>query len=182
MKTWRELIRDVAREAELPEKTARAVLQTLVDVASRSLEEQTPVKLHGLCILQPVWREPRVLRSLHDRRKMFLDGRWTLGVRPASRLRKRLAATTPQRWHDAQHQHAWQLAETLIDDLAVYHPGRIPEGLSEETPDTEVIAGCAEAFGPTWRRAVKTFEAEVPEAVREEGAYLARAARARWGA
>lgn len=104
--TWTELIDAVAEEASLPKATARKSLEALVAVATTRLESHEAVRLNNLCTLQPVWRRARVLRSLHDKRKMFLDGRWSLTVRPAKRLRDRLVAQSPQHWRDGDHQAA----------------------------------------------------------------------------
>lgn len=179
VKSWVALIAEVAAEAEVSESVARAALEALVEVASRSLEGEEAVKLHGLCTLRPVWRAPRVLRSLHKRRKMFLDGRWSLTVKAANRLRERLAAKSPQRWREADHQAAWQLAETLVGDLAAYHPSKAPE-LEATASDEAILVACARAFGPAWRRVARTYDDQVAEDVRAEGSYLAWAAAARW--
>lgn len=176
---WTDLVERVAARTGLPETRVRSILNSTVAVSLEALAEGQDVSLRGLGTLTSRWREPATLRSIGDRRRLRVDGRFVPKFRAARRLRAALAERTPQRWRDPAHQTAWRVAETLISDLALYHQARAPQ-LDPAAPAAEVEAACVAAFGPVWRRVRETFDAKVSADVRAMDDYLSLAARSRW--
>ena len=176
---WTELIERVAERTGLPQAQVKETLDTLTEVVLASIRDGEDVRLRGLCTLSLRWQEGRQLRSVADHRRIVLDGRWVPRLRPAASVREVALARSPQRWRDPRQQSAWQLAETLIGDLDLYHRGRAPL-VSRDAPLPEVADACREAFGTDWARVMTTWEAQVPVDVRAEGDHLLRTARVRW--
>lgn len=178
---WRALVGRTAAVTGMPKSQIDRVLEAFVKVAAEAITAPGTVKLKRIGTLSAEWRDGRVLRSPRDQRRMFLDGRFQLTFRPAESVKQQLAAATPQHWRDATHQGAWRLAETLLSDLELYHPDKVPRSLGLETPEGEVRTACEQAFGQHWRRVISTWEQGVPEPVRASRDYLALCARMRWG-
>lgn len=177
---WTALIKEVSEKTGQSERTVREVLRTMVDVSLSALTEGEEVHLHGLCTVSSRWQEPRTLRSVHDQQTLLLNGRFVPRLRPAARLRRHLADRTPQHWRDPAHQNAWRVAQTLIDDLALYSAGAEP-ALTTDSPHADVHRACAVTFGPLWNQVLHTYNREIPEPIRQEYDHLAHAARQQWG-
>ncbi len=177
---WSDVAAEVATRADLPASTVRLVLKTAIDVVVERLAAGETVSVHGLGTFGSRWRAPTLFRSVDDRRKVRLDGRFVARFRPASRLREALMTRTPQHWRDPAHQAAWRVADTLVGDLALYHGASAPQELATDSEPSVVDQVCDRSFGPTWARCRATYDARVPPEVRERADYLALAARARW--
>lgn len=177
---WRELVDRTAVKTGLSKAQVDRILEAFVEVASDAITAPGSVKLKRIGTLVAEWRGGRVLRSPRDHKRMFLDGRFQLAFRPSESVKQELAARSPQMWKSPEHQGAWRLAETLLSDLELYHPDKVPRVLGMNTPDAEVLAVCESAFGVHWRRVMTAWEAGVPEAVRKSRDYLAHCARVRW--
>lgn len=178
---WSEIIEEVAERTGMPQSRTKLVLDTLIEVLVERVAEGDKVVLWGLGTLYSRWNESRTLRSISDGRRIRIDGRWAPQFRPSTRLRTLLAQRSPQHWRDPDHQNAWKVAETLVGDLALYHPDQAP-ALEEDVEFTTVIDACEESFGPLWQRVRLTYESQVPRNVRLTADYLGMAARARWAA
>ncbi len=177
--TWTELTRSVAESAGAPVALTRRVLDALLDEISSSLEQDREVKLPRVGTLAASWREPQTVRSLDDGRKMLVGGRHVVKFRASGVLRERLAARTPQRWRDPAHQQAWRLAETLVADLAAYHPTLVPVDLPEDASAERIEELCAAAFGTAWDTALAAYAARTSPETQAE-CYLGLSARRRW--
>ena len=145
--TWAELSKRVAERSGESKAATQRVLDALVAEMSDALAEGGAVSLPRVGSISSSWRESRTLRSIGDGRKILLDGRYVARFRPAQGLRERLTGRTPQNWKSPQHQQAWRLAETLIGDLALYHPESVPKDVRAEDPAEAVEARCASSFG-----------------------------------
>lgn len=178
--TWTDLSRRVAERAGLPAATTRRALDALLEELVTSLEKGEELRLPRIGTFSAVWRKPRALRSLTDGRKMFLSGRYVPRFKVSTALRSRLEGRTAQNWRDPAHQKAWRLAETLIADLAAYHPSSVPTDITPDLDVAQVQARCAAAFGPAWALAAATFGERTPPETHGEG-YLGLAAARRWG-
>ena len=176
---WTSLIEQVSERSGRPAPEVKEILESMVEVCIEALAEGEDLTLRGLGAVGSRWLEPRSLRSVHDSRRLMMDGRWVARFRPAARLRDALMARTPQRWRDPRHQAAWRLAETLVGDLDLYHGDRAPK-LDDQTPLPMVASICAVAFGPMWERVVQTWNAQVPPGIRAEGQHLLMVAHERW--
>lgn len=177
---WNELIRAVANRTEMDPKLVRSVLDSFSAVAVEQLSEGESVTLRNVGALSSAWREPRSLRSIADHRTIRLDGRFVPRFRPSEPLRRALGARTPQRSRSPEHQEAWRVAETLIDDLELYHSADAPRGMAVDTDSETVHVACTIAFGSLWKQVTQTYESEVPEEIRMQHDYLAEAALRRW--
>jgi len=174
---WTELVKEIASESSQSERDVRQILDAMVSVTTSKLLAGEDVPVRGLGTISSRWRAARTLRSVQDQRKIMLDGRFVPRFRPSKSLRDAVAGRTPQHWRDPQHQAAWRIAETLVGDLALYHAGRAPSAVTENTPPSDVRMSCVEAFGPLWAQVERTYAQQVAGAVRSEGDYLGLAAR-----
>lgn len=177
--SWSTLLERVSERSGRPMDEVKEILEAFVEVSLEALSEGNDVPIRGLGTLGSRWLEPRSLRSVHDSRRLMLDGRWVSRFRASSRVRDALLSRTPQRWRDPRHQAAWRLAEALVGDLDLYHGDRAPK-LDEQTPLPMVASICAVAFGSVWERVVQTWNAQVPPGIRAEGQHLLRVAHDRW--
>lgn len=175
--TWSELTRRVAERSGESRAAATRVLEALLEEISAGIESGETVNLPRVGRLTSTWREARTLRSVEDGRKLMLDGRYVPRFRPATALRDRLAAKTPQHWKDPAHQAAWRVAETLIGDLALYHGSLAPADLTAELPPDEVEQRCATSFGSHWERVRTAFGERAPGIT---APLLGLSARRRW--
>lgn len=175
-----ELIRALSERSGVSQADARRVMDALSEVTREALLADEAVPLKGVGTLRSQWRPSKAIRSIRDRRKVMLDGRYGVRFQASGALKAALAARTPQRWRDPAHQRAWREAETLLGDLELYHADDAPNGLDPALSDDALGAACEDAFGPMWDRVVMSFEARVDAAVREERDYLLLAARRRW--
>jgi len=178
--TWRELVDRTATKTGMSKAQVDRVLEAFVEVASDAITAPGSVKLKRIGTLAAEWRCGRVLRSPRDQKRMFLDGRFQLAFRPSESVKQGLASRSPQLWKSPEHQGAWRLAETLLSDLELYHPDKVPKAITMDTPDAEIGGVCESAFGVHWRRVMKAWEDGVPEAVRQSRDHLAQCARVRW--
>ncbi|MCB9687711.1 MAG: HU family DNA-binding protein [Alphaproteobacteria bacterium] len=177
--TWAELSKRVATRSGESKAATQRVLDALMSEVSDALAEGGSVSLPKVGRISSAWRESRTLRSIGDGRKMMLDGRYVARFKAAQALRERLTERTPQSWRSPQAQQAWRLAETLIGDLALYHPESVPADVKADDSAEQVEARCASSFGAHWERVVGTFRARTEGASLDEP-YLALAARRRW--
>lgn len=177
--TWAELSKRVATRSGESKAATQRVLDALVAEMSDALADGGSVTLPRVGRISSAWRESRTLRSIGDGRKMMLDGRYVARFKAAQALRERLTGRTPQNWRSPEHQQAWRLAETLVGDLALYHPESVPKDVTAEDSAEQVEARCASSFGAHWERVVGTFRTRT-ENVSLDEPYLAMAARRRW--
>jgi nucleoid DNA-binding protein len=182
--TWKELVRETAKRANISlrqaEKVLGAFLATLSDQMTDAEFERLTLPRIGTFVSQ--WSPPRVVRAPHDRKRLYVDGRFRISFRTSKVLQEQVAAHSSQHWRSPAHQAGWRLAETLVSDLELYHPGRNPSGVRFSTPDGDVRAAAAEVFGVHWVRAVRTYDNDVAEATRAEHDHLTTAVRSRWAA
>lgn len=177
--TWSELVRRVAERTGRPRDEVKETLDALADTILEDVAAGEEVPIRGVCLIGSRWQDAHALRSIADRRRLVLDGRWVPRLRSSAPLRQVLLARSPQRWRDPRHQAAWRLAEALIGDLDLYHKSRAPR-LDEDTPLPMVASICAVAFSGLWERVIETWNAQVSPEIRGEGEHLLRVARARW--
>lgn len=184
---WTELVAAVAAKTGQPEKVVRDVMNTAMGLAIERAVAGGEVTLKGIGVLASRWRKPRAVRSVVDQRKVMLGGRHVPLVRISRSLKARMADRSPQTWRNPEFQQAWRMAETLVGDLDLYHPDRKPS-IPLEANDEAVLSLCQQSFGGLWRRVVRTWDKEIPAALRDRlqatGApsLLAQAARAQWPA
>ncbi|MCB9680735.1 MAG: HU family DNA-binding protein [Alphaproteobacteria bacterium] len=178
---WSELIHEVAQRTGQSVTVTREVLAAFEDVAADAIAEGGSVRVPALGTLGSKWRKPRTVRSITDHQAMYLDGRHVPTFRPSAALRRRLEGLTPQNWREDAHQEAWRMADTLVDDLFLYHAHMAPAVDADADP-SDVEAHCAGAFGPLWERVVSTYQQVVPAHVRTRAAYLGMAAQRRLAA
>lgn len=176
--TWNDLLQQVANRAGVPRSTVRTVLETLVQVATEQVSRGEDVPLHGLGTLSRKWNKGRVVRSVANRRKMWIGGRHTPKFRPSAALRRALQPEDPD-WKSEAHQKAWRLAEALIDDLSLYHSALAPDDLTVDQAPDEVVQRCADAFGGHWEQVEATWKERVDPSVTTP--FLGVVARRRWG-
>ena len=156
------------------------VLKALKEVVGEELGEGRPASVPGVASLDAYWRNPSVVRAPNGRR-MLVDGRHIVRVRASGKLQDVVAARTPQYARDPAHQAAWRLAETLLGDLAMYHPDGLPRDVPEDASEEVLLAHCRVSFGPAWEKAVETYEVGVPAEVRAARNYLGMVALRLWG-
>lgn len=178
--TPRDVIDAVVVRTGLPRAQVRRVVEALVGAVTDAVARGEDVPVAGLGTFGSRWGGERTVRSVHDGRKLALDGQYRPVFRPASALRDALRSRTPQLMRDPGHQRAWRLAEALVGDLALYHGHLAPTGLPADAPPADVHARCADAFGESWARVRASWDAQTPEAVRAARDHLAHAARRRW--
>lgn len=176
---WRDLQDAVASQSGLPVNVVRRVLQVMMDVSIEALVKGDDIPLRGVGVLSAKWKPPRVVRSVANRRKLRIDGRFVPRFQPARSLRQALVERTAQTWRDPAHQDAWRVAETLVGDLDLYHPDKAPRLTGEEEPGA-VRGVCTRSFGRLWTQVEGRFAEQVPEAIRADADYLAQAALTRW--
>ncbi|MEZ4320316.1 MAG: HU family DNA-binding protein [Myxococcota bacterium] len=176
---WTDLITTVAARAGTSIDDTREVLNAFVDVSTQQIVDGERVVVRGLGTLGTRWVGSRTLRSVSDGRKLRLDGRHVAQFRPSRSLKQSLVKQSPQLWRDERHQKAWKVAETLVADLALYHPTQAPK-LDADAPSTTIQDACSASFGPLWARVRTTYEAQVPAEIRASKDYLALAAHSRW--
>lgn len=177
---WTELVTRVAARTGFAEDQVRSVFSTLTDEVGDALERGEHVTLRGLGSIEARWLPERTLRSVHDGRRIAVDGRFQAVFRPADGIRAVLRRRTPQLLKDPAHQRAWRLAETLVSDLGLYHVSETPTDLSQDSGLGEVDTSCKRALGAAWTRARATYDTQTPADVRLSRDYLAMAARRRW--
>ncbi|MCB9761485.1 MAG: HU family DNA-binding protein [Alphaproteobacteria bacterium] len=177
---WTELIARLVERSGRSEDEVRSVLNALVDETTEALLADESVPLRNLGTFSARWRQPRTVRSISDGRKIVLDGRHVPHFRASGALRQRLTERTPQTWRDPAQQEAWRVAETLVDDLDLYHSAMAPRGLSSDDEVDTVLAACDQAFGTLWRHVVDAYRGEVDPTMKGDFSPLAAAATSRW--
>lgn len=177
---WTALIAEIANRTELDERQVRACLKALSCIVREELAEGRDVPLKGVGVLSSYWKKGRVLRSVHSRRKMWVGGRLVPRFRASSALRELLASHADDSWRSPEHQRAWRLAETLVGDLALYHPDVVPTGIEPSTPPEQAEKWCAQAFGALWDNVRSTFDERVDSNICEDTYYLGQAAVRKW--
>lgn len=178
---WTDLIQEICARTGMPHDEVRDVMNAQREIVLDALGRGEDVPLAGVGTLSSRWQEARALRSVHEHRKIMLDGRFIPRFRPGKRIKDVLLSRTPQLWRDPAHQAAWRISETLVGDLNLYHQDRAPQ-LSPDAPLDAVQQTCEASFGPLWTRVMHAYEAQVPAAVRAQRTYLLIAARRRWSA
>ena len=179
--TWATLVSDVSAASGVSKRDVKAVLDAFVSNVKQRLANGGRVRLKGLGSFDVVWRKPRQLRRITDAQTIFVDGRYGVKFRPAKALRDVIDGLSPQHWRSTEHQSAWRLAQTLVDDLSLYAGGKRLE-LGEAAPDDAVRAACRRMFPMRWAEVESTYDNGVPTDVRTERDYLARAARQQFAA
>lgn len=175
---WTDLLEEVARRSDLPTSTVRTVMSNLTSVVQEKVGAGDTISLRGIGRIERRWTKGRVLRTVGTRRRMWVGGHFVPRFRPSRSLRRAADVSNEADWRAPEHQKAWRLAETLIDDLDLYHRSLAPE-LDDATSPEEVEEKCAEAFGSHWSQVVETFSR------RTEGVntpFLGIVARKKWGA
>lgn len=177
----RTLIETISRSTGESRAAVKRVLDALRDEVATQVENGESIVIPGVCTIGSTFREARVIRQIHNGRKLQIGGRHVARIRPSARLKRAAASQTPQYWKQPEHQAAWKKAEVLVADVALYHQGE-PPALTASTPDDETRAICAETFGDSWSRAEATYDAAVDPTVRDDHKqdYLAGSARERW--
>lgn len=179
--TWVELVERTAARANLPKSHVEKVLEAFLGTTRDAITHLEPVRLKGLGTFSAEWTKERVLRSPHDQRKMYLDGRYQVRFKASDIFRKALVERSPQLWRSQDHQHAWRMAETLISDLELYHQKQIPTlpaGLALD----EVFERVSSSLGSHWRKVLLAYEEAVPVAVRLAKNHLIETVKMRWTA
>lgn len=174
------LLQQLSTRTNLPKTQIARVLSALKDVVREELEEGKPASIPGLVHLDAYWRKPSVVRAPAGK-KMLVDGRFVVRVRASSPLLRAVEGRSEQLAKNPEHQAAWRLAETLLGDLVLYFPDRAPRDLPAKISDEDLLAHARAAYGGSWERLVETYNARVPESVRESRNYLALVAQRLWG-
>lgn len=174
---WSTLVARVSDRSGVPRKETQAVLTALVQETLDGLCNNESVLIRGLGTLEARWRAHRVLRSVASGESIRLDGRYVPRFKPSTRLRKILAAQTPQYWQDPAHQAALDTAEGLVSALPVTDPPRDIEGDEELSEIDRLAAG---VWGADWVKARATYTAKVPDEIQSLRDYLAVVVRKRW--
>lgn len=178
---WSDFVSQVAENAGVPRSTAQSVLSAMVDELSERLQDGDSVNLRGIGTLSRKWTRGRTLRSINNGRKIWVGGRHAVKFSVSRSLKRALEESGDQSWRSPEHQAAWRLAETLVSDLELYSPTKVPKGIRADMDFEEVQSLCAASLGDDWHRAWRTWQEKVaPEVV--HAAHLARAARRRWAA
>ena len=180
--SWSELVGRVAERAGVTPQVARKVLGALTEEVAAALAADGEVRIPALGTLRRVYRPARALRSVSDQRRMWLGATHDVRFRPAAGVLRQVRAADDEAWRSPEYQDAWRLAETLLDDLELYHAARRPMDVLPDDPDPHVHDACERAFGPLWDRGRRTWTDRTPWAVRQQSDLLALAARARWAA
>ncbi|MBK9364939.1 MAG: HU family DNA-binding protein [Deltaproteobacteria bacterium] len=81
--TWNELIAAVAAKTGRSQTQTRELLDATMEQIVLALAEGEKVPLKGVGVLSSVWREARTVRSITNRRRMMVDGRYLPRFRPA---------------------------------------------------------------------------------------------------
>lgn len=176
---WSEMVDEVAARTGGSKREVRSVLDAFEQAALDALGRGEEVSLKGIGKLDVKEQSPRAIRRIDDQRKFYLGRRFKARLRAAAPLKRALETLTPGDWRDPAHQAAWRKAETLVGDLALYHGARAPE-LDPEQPRAELRTQLASAFGSVWDRVVRSYDSEVPVAVRDGSDLLVEAALRRW--
>lgn len=176
---WSELVEAVAERTGRSRADVRQVLDAFEEATLEALGGGDDVSLKGLGRVVVREQAPRAIRRIDDQRKFYLGRRHRARLRPAAPLKRALEGLASADWRSPSHQAAWRKAETLLSDLALYHGSRAPS-LDSTLPHPEVRQQLAAAFGTVWDRVCRTYDTEVPAAVRGTSDYLAEAALRRW--
>ena len=177
---WGDLVVKVSERSGVGPRQTRAVLAALIREVLAALKRGEEVSVPGIVKIDARWQEARTVRSVKDRRRVAIDGRYVPRLRAGTKVKRVLLSRTPQTWRDPAHQAAWQLAEALIGDLELYHGKRVPSDLTASMDSGEIEARCAEAFGTVWEMVRTTFDDAVAEPIRSQQPHLPTAARRRW--
>ena len=174
---WSTLIAKVAERSGVPRKDAQRVLTALVHETLDALTNNDEVLVRGLGTFETRWRAHRVLRSVSSGEAIRLDGRYVPRFKPSTRLRRILAAQTPQLWQDPAHQAALDVAEGLFKGLKSAVAPREIEG-DEELSDIDQLA--ATTWGAAWAAARQEYISKVPAEIRDQRDYLTVVVRKAW--
>lgn len=174
---WSNLIARVAERSGVPRKDTQKVLTALVHETLEALTNDDAVLIRGLGTFETRWRAHRVLRSVSSGEAIRLDGRYVPRFKPSTRLRRILAAQTPQLWQDPAHQAALDVAEAQFKALKAAPPPREIEG-DEDLGQIDQLA--AQTWGAGWTKARAEFVSKVPAEIRDQRDYLAVVVRKSW--
>ncbi len=178
---WRELVSRVSARSRIGPGQTTAVLDALIEEVIEALGQGDEVAIPGIVKIESRWQDARIIRSVKDRRRVSIDGRYVPRLRAGTRIKQVLMSRTPQTWRDPAHQAAWRLAEALIGDLELYHREQVPSGLTAKMAPDEIERRCASSFGPAWALVRDTFDTAVAEPIRSQQQHLPCTARRRWG-
>lgn len=168
-----ELVEHAAERAGVSRSEARAVLQAAADASFDALVAGDTATLGSLGTLRATERSGRVLRGIHDGKRVWVGPTRSVVVRPSAGLRRALNQAMDQTWRDPAFQAAHRLAETLLQDLELYHG--VPDLPGVEAVDVDRV--CSERFGATWQEVRDTFTRRTPAAY---AGVLMDAVAARW--
>lgn len=172
---WKEVVKSVSERSGVSLAETRAVLTSLTEVTSEALQRDDKISLPNVGTLSCRWTDGRVLRGVGDQKRMWVGGRYSARFRAAAALKRELERGS--QWRSPAHQRAWRLAETLIDDLDLYHANLAPSDLRGLAPNV-VLDRCATAFGAHWEQVVQTWNDRIDEGV--DTPFLAIVAARRW--
>ncbi|MCA9567126.1 MAG: HU family DNA-binding protein [Myxococcales bacterium] len=175
--TWTDLVDAVATRTGIPRSQVKAVLKGLAEEVRDALLRGETVSVRGLGSWSRAWRQGRVVRSVTNRRKMWIGGRHRVRFRPTRSLQETIDQADGG-WRSEEHQKAWRLAETLLDDLQLYHSALVPKDLDPEQTPEEVEERCRKAFGAHWEQVEHTWSMKVDGEV--DTRFLGVVARRRW--
>ena len=176
--SWTELSKAVAERAGVPTHTTHAVLTAFVEEVRERVSTGDSVLIWGLGTLERRWIAGRVVRGIADKRRMWVGGRFVPRFRPAAAFKRSTHPEADADWRSEAHQKAWRLAETLIDDLDLYHAAQRPTSLDGSKSDADIEQACAESFGHHWDQVRRTWNERVPSGV--DTRFLGIVARRRW--
>lgn len=174
---WTDLVKAVSERSGVPAAQTRKVLGSLSVEIREKLQADESVSVRGLGTWSRAFRKGRVVRSVSSRRKMWIGGRYRVRFRPTRSLQEAIDQEDAS-WRSDEEQKAWRLAETLLDDLELYHSDSVPEDLDGDADAVEIEAACREAFGAAWEQAEHTWNERHGNEVKTR--YLGLVAQRRW--
>lgn len=174
---WTDLVKAISERSGVPRTQVRAVLKALAEETREQLQSGENVSVRGLGTWSRAFRKGRVVRSVSNRRKMWIGGRHRVRFRPTRSLQEAIDQGDAA-WRSEDEQKAWRLAETLLDDLELYHADQVPDSLDAAADASTVEDACRKAFGAAWEQAEHTWDSRFGDRVKTR--YLGLVAQRRW--
>ncbi|MFK7930960.1 MAG: HU family DNA-binding protein [Myxococcota bacterium] len=174
-----DLVRHLAEETQASNVQVRAVLKELAETLRREAQAGNAIRVPGVGTFDQGWSAPRVVRDIRSGRRSLVDGRYRVRFRPAKSFRDAVAGRAPKLLNQPAHQKAWQLADTLLADLAMY--GALQAFSADKHATDEALREALKTqAGADWDATLHSYESSVPSNVRAECDHLALAARHRF--
>ncbi|MFK7930967.1 MAG: HU family DNA-binding protein [Myxococcota bacterium] len=174
-----DLVRHLSEQTQAPKAQVKGILKELATTLRAEAEAGNALRLPGVGTFDQGWSAPRVVRDIRSGRRSLVDGRYRVRFRPAKSLREAVGGRAPKVLNQPAHQKAWQLADTLLADLAMY--GALKAFSAAEHATNEALRDALRTqAGADWAATLQSYETGVPEAVRAECDHLALAARHRF--